>query len=140
MGIRSILSSPEWLVEEPAYNLEKINFYETIFTVGNGYLGTRGSLEEGIKGELQGTFLAGVFDHHDSAVTDLVNAPNWLPLRIRVNGERLGLQRSKILEHRRILDMKKGLLYRFTRFEDSQGRRTRYESLRFASFNNQHLC
>ncbi len=140
MGLRSILSSPEWLVDEPEYNLEKINFYETIFTVGNGYLGTRGSLEEGIKGELPGTFLAGVFDHHDSAVTDLVNAPNWLPMRIRVDGERLSLQRSKILEHRRILDMKKGLLYRFTQFEDSQGRRTRYESLRFASFHNQHLC
>ena len=140
MGLRDLLSSQEWLVEEPEFNLENMNFYEAIFTVGNGYQGTRGALEEGLKGELPGTFLAGVFDHHDSAVIDLVNAPNWLPLRIWVDGERLTPQRSKILEYCRILDMKKGLLYRFTRFEDSQGRQTRYESIRFASFNNQHLC
>ncbi len=140
MEMQDVLSSQEWLVEEPVFTLENINFYETIFTLGNGYQGTRGALEEGLKGELSGAFLAGVFDHHDSAVIDLVNAPNWLPLRIWVNGERLHPQRCKMLEYRRILDMKKGLLYRFTRFEDSQGRQTRYESIRFASFSNQHLC
>lgn len=140
MGLRNLLSSHEWLVEEPAFDLAEINLYETLFTVGNGYQGTRGVLEEGIKGELRGTYLAGVFDRHDSAVIDLVNAPAWLPLRVWVQGERLNLQSCKVLEHRRLLDLRKGLLYRFTRFEDSQGRRTRYESVRFASFSNQHLC
>ncbi|MBT8373727.1 MAG: glycoside hydrolase family 65 protein, partial [Deltaproteobacteria bacterium] len=140
MGLQEALSSQEWFVEEKGFNLGKANFYETIFTIGNGYQGTRGSLEEGIKGELSATYLAGVFDHHDSTVIELVNAPNWLPLRIWINGERLNQQSCKVLEYRRILDFKKGLLYRFTRFEDSQGRRTRYESIRFASFNNQHLC
>jgi kojibiose phosphorylase len=140
MQLRDLLSSQEWLVEEPAFKLGKINLYETLFTVGNGYQGTRGALEEGLKGGLQGTYLAGVFDHHDSAVIDLVNAPNWLPLSVWVDGERLNLQSCKVLGYRRILDLRKGLLYRFTRFEDSQGRRTRYESVRFASFSNQHLC
>ncbi len=140
MGLQDLLSSQEWFVEETDFNLGKINFYETIFTVGNGYQGTRGALEEGIKGGLPGTFLAGVFDHHDSAVIDLVNAPNWLPLIIWVAGERMNPQNCKVLDYRRVLDLRKGLLYRFTRFEDSQGRQTRYESIRFASFNNQHLC
>lgn len=140
MGLKSLLSSNEWLVEEKSYNWEKINSYETIFTVGNGYQGTRGTYEEGLKGELTGTFLAGVFDNHDSSVTELVNAPNWLPLRIWVAGELLNLQSCKILEYHRVLDMRKGLLYRLTRFEDSKGRRTSYESIRFASFSNQHLC
>ena len=52
-------------------------------------LGTRGSLEEGHEGALPGTFLRGVFDHHDSAVTDLVKAPDWLSLAVVVNGVRL---------------------------------------------------
>ncbi|MBT8374946.1 MAG: glycoside hydrolase family 65 protein, partial [Deltaproteobacteria bacterium] len=140
MGLHETLSSQEWCVEENGFDLEKTNFYETIFTIGNGYQGTRGALEEGVKGELSATYIAGVFDHHDSTVIELVNAPNWLPLRIWINGERLNQQSCEVLEYRRILDFKKGLLYRLTRFEDSQGRQTRYESFRFASFNNQHLC
>ncbi len=52
MKLQKILSPREWLVEEPAISFEKSNFYETIFTVGNGYQGTRGTLEEGIKEEL----------------------------------------------------------------------------------------
>jgi len=134
------LSAQEWLVEESALQMAKLNFYETIFTVGNGYQGTRGSLEEGTKGERSGTLLTGIFDHHDSTVIDLVNAPSWLPLTLWVEGIRLDPQTCKILEHRRVLDLRTGLLYRLTRFEDAQGRRTRYESLRYASFSNQHLC
>jgi len=35
--------------------------HQTLFTTGNGYLGTRGSLEEGHEGALAGTFLRGVY-------------------------------------------------------------------------------
>jgi kojibiose phosphorylase len=140
MSLSELLSPAEWLVEESTFEMEKLNFFETVFTVGNGYQGTRGSLEEGTKGELSGTFLAGIFDHHDSTVIDLVNAPSWLPLTIWVEGTRLDMQNCQVLEHRRALDMRTGMLYRMTCFEDAEGRRTRYESLRYASFDNQHLC
>ncbi len=66
-----------WLIVEDGFSAAAANTYETLFTTGNGYLGTRGSLEEGHEGALPGTFLRGVFDHHDSAVTDLVQAPDW---------------------------------------------------------------
>ena len=71
--MRPVLSSKDWLIEETAFDFEEANFKETIFTVGNGYQGTRGSLEEGHKGELSGTYLSGVYDHHDSTVIDQVN-------------------------------------------------------------------
>jgi kojibiose phosphorylase len=134
------LSTQEWLVEESDFQIAKLNFSETIFTVGNGYQGTRGSLEEGTKGERSGTLLAGIFDHHDSTVIDLVNAPSWLPLTLWIEGTRLDVQTCKLLEHRRVLDMRKGVLYRLALFEDAEGRRTRFESLRYASFSHQHLC
>ena len=140
MTLSKHLSEQDWLVEESTFQMEKINFYETIFTVGNGYQGVRGSLEEGIKGDCPGVYLAGVFDHHDSTVIDLVNAPNWLPLAIWVEGVRLDAQNCKLLESRRVLDMQKGVLYRLARFEDAKGRITRYESLRYASFSSWHLC
>lgn len=135
-----VLSNNDWLIEETKFDFEEANFKETIFTVGNGYQGTRGSLEEGHKGELSGTYLAGVYDHHDSSVIDQVNAPTWLPLIVWVEGTLLNMQTCEVVEHRRVLDLKTGFLHRDTLFEDDQGRRTRIESVRFASFADQHIC
>ena len=138
--MREQLSGEDWLVSESGFDPEKANFHESIFTLGNGYQGTRGSLEEGHKGELSGTYLAGVYDHHDSTVVDLVNAPSWLPFSVTADGHRLDVQNCSVIEHRRILDMRQGLLYRDTLLEDGEGRRTRLESLRFCSFADLHLC
>ena len=140
MSLDTQLSAAEWLIEEPSLDLAQLNYYETLFVVGNGYLGTRGSLEEGAVGALPATYIAGIFDHHDSTVIDLVNAPDWLGLKVWVDGERLNVQSCKVLAHRRVLDLRQGLLYRSTLFEDSQGRKTRFESLRFASLRHLHVC
>jgi kojibiose phosphorylase len=129
-----------WLIVEDGFTAALANAYETLFTTGNGYLGTRGSLEEGHEGALPGTFLRGVFDHHDSAVPDLVKAPDWLILAVVVNGIRLDVTSVSVVRHRRILDMREGTLLRDTVFEDSQGRRTRLETAHFASSADQHLC
>lgn len=129
-----------WLVVEDGFDPAAANRYETVFTVGNGYLGTRGTLEEGHQGALPGTFLCGVFDHHDSAVIDLVNAPDWVSLQVEVDGVRLDVTSARVLEHRRSLDLRTGTLSRETLFEDAEGRRTRLRAQRFASFADQHLC
>lgn len=129
-----------WLIEEDGFDPARANFWETLLTVGNGYLGTRGSLEEGHKGEQSATYLAGVYDHHDSTVVDLVNAPDWLPLQVRVEGELLDVKCCTVLSHRRVLDLRRGALHRDTLFEDSRGRRTRIASVRFASMADRHLC
>ena len=140
LSLRPLLSSPEWLVEETGFDPHQINVFETKFTIGNGYLGTRGSLEEGHMAGLPGTYINGVFDHFDSFIVELVNAPDWSEIALWVEGGKLGLHTCKVLEHYRALDMKQGVLYRFTRFEDKDGRITRYESIRYASFAQQHLC
>ncbi len=138
--MRDKLSSAEWLIEETEFDIGKANVFETLFTVGNGYLGTRGTLEEGFKGDCSGTFLNGVFDAHDSPVIDMVNAPDWTGVSIRVDGERLDVQSAKVISHKRALDISQGALWRSTTFEHGDGRRTRVETLRFATFANQHLC
>jgi kojibiose phosphorylase len=138
--MHTALSSIDWLIEETSFDFEEANFKETIFTVGNGYQGTRGALEEGHKGELSGTYLSGVYDHHDSTVIDQVNVPTWLPMKVRVEGELLDVQNCRVIEHRRVLDLQTGFLHRETLFEDHQGRLTRIESTRFASFADQHVC
>lgn len=138
--LRNALSPDEWLIKESGLHLARSNYYETIFTVGNGRTGTRGSLEEGHLGELAGSFLGGVYDSTDSPVTNLVNAPDWLSLSVSVDGERLDVQSSTVIEHERALDLRQGILWRATVFQDGSGRQTRVETIRMASMAHRELC
>ena len=112
---------------------------ETRLTVGNGYLATRGSLIESRRGAWPATYIAGVFDHRDAAVIDLVNAPDWLATRIAVGGRVLDVDSCAVRSHTQTLDLRQALLYRTTDFEDPDGRQTRLTTIRFASGDNSHL-
>ena len=129
-----------WLVEQSGFDVARANFYETIFTVGNGRLGTRGSLEEGHLGQLSGTFLGGVYDSYDVPVIDLVNAPDWLDTAVFVEGVRLDTDTCTLVSHHRTLDLRDGLLTRTTVFEDADGRRTRLWTQRCASMADRRIC
>jgi kojibiose phosphorylase len=138
--LKDLLSDPKWWIEEKEFDINKINYYETIFTIGNGYLGTRGSLEGSHTAAFPQTFINGVFDQHDSSIAHMVCAPDWVPLTILANNERLCIQNGKIIGFHRILDIKQSLLYRLTRFQDPKGNITRYETIRYVSFADQHIC
>src|SRR2546430_9114305 len=88
-----------WLIVQDGFTAALANTYETLFTTGNGYLGTRGALAEGHEGALPGTFLRGVFDHHDSAVPDLVKAPDWLSLLVVAGRGRLHVSSGACVRH-----------------------------------------
>lgn len=138
--LHDVLADEAWLVRQSGHDPARANYYETIFTIGNGRLGTRGSLEEGHRGQWSGTYLSGVYDDHDSPVIDLVNAPDWLWLEVAVDGVRLDVHTCRLVEHDRALDLAHGLLWRSSLFEDTLGRRTRVETLRFASMAKRSLC
>lgn len=129
-----------WRVVERGFDLARAGYHETLFTVGNGRLGTRGSLEERHPGALPGTYLAGVFDGHDSPVVDLVNAPDWLHTVIWVDGTRLDVATAEVVAHERVLDLRTGTLHRDTVFADGTGRRTRVRTERLASMADRDLC
>src|SRR6185436_2466074 len=57
-----------------------------------------------------------------------------------VNGTRLDVTSASVVHHRRVLDMRDDTLFRETVFEDSDGRRTRIETVHFASGADEHLC
>ncbi|ANY09295.1 glycoside hydrolase family 65 protein [Pseudonocardia sp. HH130630-07] len=131
---------PGWALVERGFDPAAAGYHETVMTVGNGRVGTRGALEEGHLGALSGTYLAGVYDAHDSPVVDLVNAPDWLDTLVRVDGMRLDVDSSEIVEHERVLDLRTGVLHRSTVFADPAGRRTRLRTSRTASMADRDLC
>lgn len=128
-----------WQIREDAFDPKKLRVDETIYTIGNGYFGTRGAFEEGYLGATPATLIYGVFDKIPIGKEELANAPDWLPLKLFVNGERFRLDRGKILSFERILDIQKGILTRSVRWESSRGIRLKIDSERFASLADEHV-
>ncbi|MFT4081237.1 MAG: glycosyl hydrolase family 65 protein [Nocardioides sp.] len=133
-------SSATWEIREDGFDRERAGYHESLMTVGNGRLGTRASLEEGHLGALSGTYLAGVYDAHDSPVIDLVNVPDWLATRVWVEGRSLDVDTLEVVEHERVLDLRTGVLTRATVFIDPAIGRVRLASARLASMADRDLC
>ncbi|HJS19538.1 MAG TPA: glycoside hydrolase family 65 protein [Anaerolineales bacterium] len=128
-----------WKIVEENFNPEKLLHKETVFTIGNGYLSTRGAFEEGYPGDGRATFVHGLFDDVPLVFTELANAPDWLPLQIYLNEERFALDRGEIEQFERHLDMQSGLLIRTVRWRSPSGDSATLMFERFASMDDEHL-
>ncbi len=123
---------------------------EALCTLGNGYFATRGAAPESEASEhhYPGTYLAGGYDRAESEVRgrvveneDLVNLPNWLPLRIIFDdGSRFDPDEVEILAYRQTLDMRLGILERDVRFRDASGRTTALRQRRLVHMALHHLA
>lgn len=129
----------DWFIERNEFLPEKLKHEQTIFAIGNGYLGTRGSLEESYPGEYATTFVHGVFDAAPTHFVELVNIPDWSALSIILDGERFDLSKGKILSYNRKLDLRTGLLERHIRWKSPKGKTTDLVFERFASLDNPQL-
>ena len=128
-----------WLLKETQWVRRLQNIRESRFALGNGYLGTRGILEEVPYDAMPGTYISGIYDKMGSQVDELVNFPNPINFRFTIEGEKLDLIATDILEHKRMLNMKKGVLVRYTVYKDTKKRRYDYQSLRFISLHNKNI-
>ena len=130
---------PGWILVEEGFTLTREHELESLFAIGNGYAGSRGSLAEGSSLSAPATFVAGVFDSGAGSVPGLAPTADWTRLSATIDGHPLRLDRGHNLEHRRILDMRQGILWREWRHQDGAGRITRLRALRLASLADRHL-
>jgi kojibiose phosphorylase len=133
------LTYTDWSVIETQFEPAQLHYKETVFTLGNGYLGTRGSLEEGYLGAMSATLIHGVYDDVPVVHTELANCPDWLPLVVIVNGDRFRLDQGEILSYRRQLDVRRGVLSRVVRWRSGSGYTVDIHFERFASLADQHV-
>lgn len=124
------LSSEDWLLEEKGFHFHKQGMYESLFALGNGYLAVRGSLEENPHESYRGVYIAGVFDKSESFVPEIVKAPGWIDFSVWIGENKFSINTCKVLSHRRILDMRKGILHRETRFKNHEGKILKLETKR----------
>jgi alpha,alpha-trehalase len=132
------------------YLPEEEGYREAMFTLGNGYFATRGAAPEcdadGV--HYPGTYLAGGYNRLQTEMAgriieneDLVNLPNWLPLKIRAEGEPwFHVDQAELRDYSLRLDTQRGVLERDLSFVDGQGRVTRLSERRLVHLRAPHLA
>lgn len=128
-----------WTVIESQFDSSQLHHKETLFTIGNGYLGTRGTFEEGYPESNPATFIHGVYDAVPVVQTELANCPDWLSLTIVVEGDRFSLDRGEILGYQRQLDMRWGIVSRDVLWRSPSGRKVYFHFERLASMADEHV-
>jgi kojibiose phosphorylase len=136
---QALIEATDWNVVETEFDPAQLHHKETVFTLSNGYLGTRGSFEEGYPQDSAATLIHGLYDKVAIAYTELVNCPSWLPLVIKVAGDRFSMDSGEIIHYERRLDLRLGIVSRDVRWRSPKGHTLDFHFERFASLADQHV-
>jgi beta-phosphoglucomutase family hydrolase len=138
-----------WKLEYDGFDLQEENLRESLCTVGNGYIGTRGCCTEEHASDVHypGTYIAGVYNKLGTKIqnkiiynNDFVNCPNWLPVEFKIGyGNYISPLKMELFSYRQVLDMKRGVMERSIVCKDGLGRITRIHTERIASMATPHL-
>lgn len=130
------------------FNEEENFLNETLFHNANGYIGVRGSLEEGVPSGLdtmRGTYINGFYDiipmkqaemlcNFVDKKETMLNVADTMTINCIVDGEIFDLNKGKVIEHTRTLDMSAGITKRHVIWESASGRRIEINIVRMTSF------
>ncbi|RKT33388.1 alpha,alpha-trehalose phosphorylase [Microbacterium sp. AG1240] len=141
----------EWRLVETEGSLDDAGVTETLFSVGNGYLGLRGNHPEGRFAHESGTFINGFHEtfpirHAEQAYgfaevgQTIVNAPDAKVMRVYVDDEPLSFDVADVREYERVLDMREGVLRRRLQWCTPSGKLVELEDERLVSFDEKHLA
>ena len=113
----------DWIVSETDFDPAALGKVEANFCLGNGYLGLRSCTEERYLGETRDLLVAGTFNRFsEEEVTELPNAADVTNIELTLDGERFDLTQGSILDYRRSLNIRTGLLSREVRWRSPAGR------------------
>src|SRR6516162_6596434 len=141
----------EWNVIEKAFRPEFLAQLETMFALGNGYMGIRGCPEEGGPNAENSTLINGFYetwpivypeDAYGFAKTGqtICNVTDAKIIKLFVDDELFWLPKANLLSFDRRLNMKSGTLDREILWETPAGKRVRIASRRLVSFANRHVA
>ncbi|HSK32689.1 MAG TPA: glycosyl hydrolase family 65 protein [Propionicimonas sp.] len=149
---RSRFPVEDWGITETRYDTANLGQRETVFAVGNGYLGLRGNNEEGsVEAYAHGTFINGFHEtwdirHAEDAVgfarvgQTIVNVPDAKTIVLTVDGEQLRLSSAELESFNRTLDFRDGVLRRELLWVTESGKRVQLHTTRMVSFTRRNLA
>ncbi|UCC95748.1 MAG: glycoside hydrolase family 65 protein [Candidatus Omnitrophota bacterium] len=138
-----------WKIFYKRFNPAQEGLRESLFTLGNGYMGTRGAECECVASGIHypGTYISGLYNRLRSHIAgktivseDFVNCPNWTFLTFKIgDGEWFSPSTTKILDYYKELDTQRGILGRKVIFQNWKGQKTLIETFRIVHMVNPHL-
>ncbi len=141
----------EWRLTETRPEEDDLGTTETLFAVGNGYLGMRGNPEEGRAAQVHGTYINGfhetwAINHAEEAFgfatlgQTIVNVPDSKLIKLYVDDEPLMLQMAELESYRRSIDFGDGIYRRDLIWRTPSGKRVKVSSTRMVSFIERHVA
>jgi alpha,alpha-trehalose phosphorylase len=141
----------EWNVIERAFHPEFLAQLETMFALGNGYLGMRGCPEEGGPNAENGTLINGFYetwpivygeDAYGFAKSGqtICNVTDSKIIKLFVDDEPFWLPDANLVRYDRRLNMRSATLDRDILWETPAGKQVSITSRRLVSFANRHVA
>jgi len=147
-----VIYPPEpWRITENHFMEKEYKLNETIFSLGNGYLGVRGGFEEGFSGsQMNGTYINGFYEEYPFDYPDfiyanpindqfMVNVADAKVILLEVDGEPLCLTSAVVEKYSRTLNMQTGCMERSILWKTSKGKNVNIRFQRLVSLANPHL-
>ncbi len=140
-----------WQIREPSVNVDALAVSESVFSLSNGYVGIRGTLDEAEPNQVRGTFLSGVYETHPLSYPEegyghptegqaMIRVADGTPLRLAVDGVPLDVTTFTPQVHERTLDLRTGVLHRKMAWRTETGTRVELESQRLVSLRERSLA
>ncbi|WP_028709177.1 glycoside hydrolase family 65 protein [Propionicicella superfundia] len=135
----------EWEVVEPELALEDVGHAESVFALSNGFVGLRGTLDEGEPAVSSGAYVAGLYERFRLPHAEpgygypdfgqaMIHAPDGSVIRLIVDDSPFDVRLGTLHAHRRVLSLREGTLTRDVDWSTPRGRRVRISSTRLASY------
>ena len=143
--MKEYLKHDEWMIVEEGWNPDNQRISESNFSLGNGRFGQRANFEEDYSGDsLPGNYVAGVYYPDKTRVgwwkngypeyfAKVLNAANWIGIRIVIDGVSLDLAKCEVRSFRRLLNMQHGYLERTFVARMESGQEVEVKATRFCS-------
>jgi len=143
-----------WRITEKEFKIENNHHNETIFSLGNGYMGLRGTLEEDYSGpqdtSTPGFYINGIYETEEIIYGEfapkqpqnyqtMINLMDWTSINLFIEDEKFDMLKGTIRNYERYLDFKNGLLKRNLIWISPQGKKIEIEIERLISFKYKHI-
>ena len=145
-----LFPAEEWRIVENRWTPGFAARAETAFALSNGYLGVRGTPDEGRPAMSPGAFVNGFHEvwpivHAEDAYglarlgQTIVNVPDATIIELYVDDEPFFVPTARLPEYSRTLDMRDGVLTRDLLWATPSGKHVRVRSTRLVSFEHRHV-
>ncbi|MBF6557994.1 MAG: glycoside hydrolase family 65 protein [Acidimicrobiales bacterium] len=126
---------PAWTLVVDGFDVLREREVESWLSVGNGVIGTRGSLEDDDDASNPGTYVAGAYvqGSDEGSGPELAPVPDWIRLVPLVSDTAVTLLTGTVVELHRALDLRHGVLTRTWCQSLDSGLQVWFRSARFAS-------